>query len=328
MFNPRKKIYVIAEAGVSHFGSLNKGKKLIKLAKKSGADAVKFQAYLTSELIDEKYKKWFLRYKQKEISFNFLKKLKNYANKLKIDFLCTPHSDTAINWVKKLKVPLIKVGSGELGNYPFLEKIIKLKKPIIISTGMHNTNDLKKLKLFFESKKYSKVFFLKCNTQYPTLNNEINLLSFTNFKEIYKNFIVGYSDHTNHDLAILGSIILGARIIEKHISLDFNVKNAQDWKVSFDEKKMKHMIKKIRNLEIIMGKKQIKISKNEIQSKVWATKSIFIKDNIKKGDIISEKNLIFKRPGNYIPVSELENVINKKAKKNLFKNDYLKKNDF
>lgn len=328
MFNPQKKIYIIAEAGVSHFGSLNKGKKLIKLAKKSGADAVKFQAYLTNELIDKKYKKWFLRYKQKEINFNFLKRLKNYANKLKIDFLCTPHSDTAINWVKKLRVPIIKIGSGELGNYSFLEKIIKLNKPIIISTGMHNLNDMKQLKLFFKSKKYLKVFFLKCNTQYPTLNSEINLLNFTSFKEIFKNFIVGYSDHTNHDLAILGSIVLGARIIEKHISLDFNVKNAQDWKVSFDEKKMTEMVKKIRELEMIMGKKQITISKNEIRSKAWATKSIYIKNNIKKGDIIFEKNLAFKRPGIYIPVSKLEKVIKKKAKKNLFKNNYLKKNDF
>ena len=94
----KNKVYIIAEAGVANFGSLLKGKELIDLAKKSGADAVKFQSYITEELIDKKYKKWFKRYKIKEVNYNFLKKLKNYLKKKKIDFLCTPHSETALSW--------------------------------------------------------------------------------------------------------------------------------------------------------------------------------------------------------------------------------------
>tara|TARA_B100001057_G_C22871317_1_gene959014 strand:+ start:6028 stop:7038 length:1011 start_codon:yes stop_codon:yes gene_type:complete len=326
--NNNDKVYIIAEAGVAHFGSLNKGKRLIDLAKKSGADAVKFQSYVTDELIDKKYKKWFARYKSKEIDFNFLKKLQKYSKQKKIDFLCTPHSETALNWVAKLNVPKIKVGSGELGNFEFLNKIIKLKKPLIISTGMHDAHDLTKLLNFFKQKKYSKVSFLRCITRYPTFNKEINLLSFIEFKKIFKNYKVGYSDHSDNELAILGSVFLGAKIIEKHIAIEFGVPNTQDWKVSYNLKKMKKLVKKIRNIEIILGKNKIKISKNEEKSKIWATKSIFLKKNIKKGEVLTRNVFSFKRPGTYIPASKLEKVINKKTKKNLKKGNALKENDF
>jgi len=208
------KVFVIAEAGVAHFGSLKKGKKLIDLAKSAKADAVKFQSFLTEELIHHKYKKWFKRLKEKEVNFSFFKKLKNHAKKKGIIFLCTPHTETAANWLKKLNLPAFKIGSGEIGNFEFLKTIIKLKKPIIVSTGMHNYNDLLKLKRFFEKKKFKKVIFLKCNSQYPTPNEDINLKSFITFKNVFKKYITGYSDHSEHDLAILGSINFGARVVE------------------------------------------------------------------------------------------------------------------
>jgi N-acetylneuraminate synthase/N,N'-diacetyllegionaminate synthase len=324
----KKKIYIIAEAGVAHFGSISKAKMLIDLAKNSGADAVKFQSYVTDELIYKKYKKWFLRYKSKEVGFNFLKKLKDYSTKKKIDFLCTPHTDTALEWVKKLKLPIIKVGSGELGNFEFLNKIIKLKKPIIISTGMHNLNDLKKLLFFFKSKNYYKVSFLKCSTLYPTKNEEVNLLSFKKFQKIFKEFKVGYSDHSDNELAILGAVCLGAKIIEKHIAIEFNIANTQDWKVSYDLEKMKHLVEKIRNLEIILGVEKIIVTQREKKSKDWATKSIFLKKNIMKGNILKKESFCYMRPGNYIPVSQLKKIINKKAKKNLMIGNPLKLSDF
>lgn len=324
----KNKVYIIAEAGVAHFGSLLKGKELINLAKKSGADAVKFQSYVTEELIDKKYKKWFKRYKIKEVNYNFLKKLKDYSKKKKIDFLCTPHSETALNWINKLKIPIIKVGSGELGNFEFLKKIIKLKKPMIVSTGMHNLNDLKKLQSFFQINDFKNVSFLRCITRYPTKNNEVNLSSFKQFKKIFKKYEVGYSDHSDNELSILGSIVLGARIIEKHIATEFNIPNTQDWKVSYDLKKMKNLVKKIRDLEIILGDEKITISKKEKNSKDWATKSIFLRRNINKGEIIKKKDLSCKRPGIYIPASELIKAINKKAKKKLKEGNPLRSNDF
>lgn len=308
------KVFIIAEAGVSHFGSLKKAKKLIDFAKNAGADAVKFQAYITEELIYKNYKDWFKRYKVKEVDYNFFLKLKLYAKKKNIIFLCTPHTETAITWVDKLNVPAIKVGSGELGNFEFLNKIIKLKKPIIISTGMHTEKDMLNLKKYFLKKKKKDVCFLNCITQYPTENSSINLINFKKFKKIFKNFLVGYSDHTNHDIAIIGSIVLGARIIEKHISLDFNIKNAQDWKVSFDYKRFHMMVKNIRIMEKILGKYNDFLTPFEKKSKIWATKSIFSSKNIKKGEKYKKENLTFKRPGVYIPVKYLGSVLGKKSK--------------
>ncbi len=308
--------YVIAEAGVARFGNLKKAFRLVDLAKNAGADAVKFQAYITDELIFNQFKKWYDRYKLKEINYSFLSKIKKYCKKKKITFLFTPHSETAIEWAKKLNIPAIKVGSGEIGNFKFLSQIIKLKRPIIISTGMHNEKDLKDLSHFFISKNFKKVIFLRCVTSYPTKINELNLRNLSKFKKIFKNAIVGYSDHTNSDLAIYFAVSNGAKLIEKHISLDFNVKNAQDWKVSHDEIRMKNLIKNIRNLEIIGGKLNITPSKKELSNKIWATKSLFYKNRFNKGQVLTEDMICAKRPGTGIKCSELKKYLGKKLNKN------------
>jgi N,N'-diacetyllegionaminate synthase len=321
------KTFVIAEAGVSHFGSLIKAKKLIDLAKAANADAVKFQAYKTEELIHTSFKKWFKRMKKKEVNFSFFYKLKKYAQKKNISFLLTPHSETGLKWIEKLKLPVIKVGSGEIGNFEFLNKIIKTNKTIIISTGMHEIDDLKNLRNFFEKKKFKKVIFLKCNTQYPTPENDINLKSFNEFKKIFKNYFVGYSDHTSDDLAIIGSVSLGARIIEKHISLDFNLKDAQDWKVSFNLNQLKDMVIRIRKLEKILGSNNIKTSKSEKKSKIWASRSVYANKNLKKGHILKISDVKFLRPGNHLPCSQFRKIKNKRLKKNIIYNSSININD-
>ena len=193
---------------------------------------------------------------------------------------------------------------------------------------MHNLNDLKKLLFFFKSKNYYKVYFLKCSTLYPTKNKEVNLLSFKKFQKIFKEFKVGYSDHSDNELAILGAICLGAKIIEKHIAIEFNIANTQDWKVSYDLEKMRNLVEKIRNLEIILGVEKIIVTQREKKSKDWATKSIFLKKNIMRGSILKKESFCYMRPGTYIPVSQLKKIINKKVKKNLMIGNPLKLSDF
>ncbi len=320
----QNKVYIIAEAGVAHFGSLKKAKNLVDLAVNSGADAVKFQSYTTKDFIYQKFTQWFDRYKEKEVNFSFLKEIKKYCKKKKIEFLCTPHTESTLTWVKKLNIPMIKVGSGELANFEFLKQIIKQKKHIIISTGMHSKKDMINLKKFFLTQKYYNVSFLRCISSYPTSDEEINLESFNQFKKIFRDFKIGYSDHTNHDLAILGAVVLGAKIIEKHIALDFNVKNAQDWKVSFNEKRFKDMVNKIRHLEKILGKKQILISKDEKKSIKWATKGIYAKKNIKAGSKFNLHNTCVKRPNNGVSVSFYTALLRKKSKSNIIKGQPLK----
>jgi N,N'-diacetyllegionaminate synthase len=317
----KKKIFVIAEAGVGHFGSLSLGKKLIDAAKYSGADAVKFQAYITEDLVDKRFREWFKRYKKKEVNLNFLTKLNTYAKKKKITFLCTPHTESVIPWISKLRIPIIKVGSGEVGNFQFLEKLIPLKKHLIISTGLHQKKDLIALRNFFKKKNFSNYSILFCSTIYPTNYENLNLHALKEYKKIFPKKTIGYSDHTSSDLACLASILYGAKIIEKHLSIKFNVKNSQDWKVSLDKKKFKDLITKVRNLEKIIKNKNFISSEMELKQKVWASKSLYTKKVLKKGHLITLNDIKLLRPGNGIPASNFKNIIGKKIKKKL-KNNY------
>lgn len=323
-----EKIFVIAEAGVSHFGSIEKAKKLVDLAYSSGADAVKFQAYVTEDLINKKFKKWFKRYKSKEVDYKFYKNIKDYCDELGIEFMLTPHTESVLGWIKKLKCKRIKIGSGELGNFSLIKKVISLKKPIILSTGMYDFQDLKKIKNFFLINKFNKVTFLKCRTSYPTKDNEVNLKNFVKFKSFFKGFNVGYSDHTNHDLAIYGSIFFGAKVVEKHISLNFNLKNSQDWKVSFGKLKLKKMIANIRRIEKIMGHENIFITESEKKSKIWATRSIFSSEIILKGSKFSSLNLKTLRPGSGISPDKIYKIIGKKAKNKIGINKLINSSDY
>tara|TARA_Y100001980_G_C14515498_1_gene290828 strand:+ start:66 stop:1109 length:1044 start_codon:yes stop_codon:yes gene_type:complete len=322
------KVYVIAEAGVSHFGSLRLAKKLVDISVNAGADAVKFQAYITEDLVSKNFIKWFKRYKAKEVNLDFLQKIKNYCKRKGVDFLCTPHTSSVIPWIKKLNLSAIKVGSGEIGNFLFLKELISLNKPIILSLGMHNYDDIKELKKFFVKEKFKKLVLLNCTTIYPSKNKDLNILAIRELKNIFGDIIIGYSDHTDDDLACISSVALGARVIEKHISVKFNVKNAQDWKVSFDVIKLRSMIKKIREQEIMLQTKKNLSSKNELKQKLWATKSIYVKNKIKKNSKILLSDLKFLRPGNGIPCSKINLIINKLAKKNLPKNYKIKIQDF
>ena len=317
LISKNSKTYIIAEAGVAHFGSIKKAYKLVDLAKYSGADAVKFQGYKTDELVDSNFKNWYNRYKIKEVNFQFLEKLKNYCKKKKITFLCTPHTETAISWIKKLKVPLVKIGSGELNNFDFLSKIIRLNRPVIISTGMYSLIDLKNLNIFFKKKKFNKVIFLKCSTVYPSDYDILNLNNFDIYKKIFKNALIGYSDHSKDDLTCITAVSMGYKVIEKHISLDFNIKNAQDWKVSLNKNQLKKMIQKIRLIEIIKGINNIKIGAKEKKNKLWATKSLYFKELFKSGHIIKRNDIISMRPGNGISPLQIKQIIGKKIKTNL-----------
>jgi len=321
-----KKVFIIAEAGIAHFGSSIKAKKLVDLAVKAGADAVKFQSYITSDFIDENFKDWYLRYKIKEVNFDFLDKIKKYCKKKKIIFLCTPHTESVLEWVKKMKLPIIKIGSGELGNFEFLKKIIKSKKHIIVSTGMHKEKDMLNLRKFFLDRNFKNVSFLRCVSSYPTKDKNINLLSFQKFKKIFERFNVGYSDHTKHDLAIIGAVSMGAKIIEKHIALDFNIKNAQDWKVSFNVKSFRNMVSKIRTLEKIMGDKKIFITDDEKKTLRWATKGVYARENIKKNTKFTLNNTCSKRPNNGIGVNNYSLILNKRSKSNIEKGKPIKRN--
>lgn len=318
---------IIAEGGVSHFGSMIKMKKLIDLAKYSNADFFKTQAFYVDSMISSSLSKWKKRMKKRQVSFDFLKEAKLYCSKKKIKFLCTPHDLQAFNDLEKLNVPAYKIGSGEKGNFDLLNAVAKTKKPVILSTGMHNIEDINNALDVFRKNKSNKLCLLHCTTSYPIPDKEVNLHSILKLKELY-DLPIGYSDHTNSHTACIAAVALGAKVIEKHISLDFNIPDAQDWKVSCGPKDFSIFVNEVKKAYSCLGVVEKKIQKSELKSTKWALKRAIALTKINIGEKLSLKNIVYKRSEFGILPSEVKYYLGKKIKKSIKIDFPIKKQHF
>ncbi len=324
----KNKTLIIAEAGINHNGKLNRAKKLIDAAKSSGADVIKFQAYKTDLLIEKKaiqkkqkkykkIKKTFKLLKKFELSFNDLKELKKYSVKKKITFAATPFDKLSIDELTKLKVPFFKVSSGDINNFPLINHIVRKKKPIIFSTGRSNLKEVKKTVLFLKQKGCKNFAILHCVSIYPAEQKDLNLNAIKLLRRKFK-CPIGFSDHSKGIEAALGAVVLGAKYIEKHLTLNTKDKGP-DHKASIEPSEFKKMVDGIRNLEIAVGNEKKKATKQEIKGKFNSRRSIFANKNLFKNSTISEKDIICKRPMIGIGPENFEKIIGYKIKKNIIK---------
>jgi N,N'-diacetyllegionaminate synthase len=310
-----ERCFIIAEAGISHFGSKEKAYDLIDMAVNAKADAVKFQIFDIESLLVKGEIGWRDRLGPRMLTFHSFENLKKYANDRGIIFMATAHDNPSLEFISSINVPAYKIGSGELGNWEFIHKTASYGKPVIISTGMYSKNDINDMMSVISKTKNKKIAILHCVTNYPTPLNDVNLRAMDIIKEY--GVIHGYSDHTVGHTVSLAAVARGAKILEKHITLDFDIPNAQDWKVSCGPDDFGLFVKKAREIEIALGLREKKISKDEYASKNWATKSIVSKVVINNGDVINRGMLDFKRPGNGIPPNKIEGVIGKCANTNI-----------
>ncbi len=330
------RTYIIAEAGVNHNGDFELAKMMILEGKKAGVDAVKFQTFKADNLVSSNAKKAEYQMKStdmKESQQDMLKKLelsfqefyllKEYAVELNIDFISTPFDEESVNFLDTLNMPFWKIPSGEITNLPYLCKIAKTKKPIILSTGMCTLKEIgNALDVFSEySKEY--ITLLHCNTEYPTPFEDVNLKAMETLKETF-HVKVGYSDHTQGIEIPIAAVALGAEVIEKHFTLDRSMAGP-DHKASLEPDELKEMVKAIRNIEIALGNGEKRPSKSEKKNITIARKSIVAKKNIKKGDIYSEDNITTKRPGNGISPMEWFQVLGREAVKDFQKDELIEK---
>ena len=322
------KVFIIAEAGVNHNGSINLAKKLIDAAVASGADAVKFQTFKAENLATKYAKKANYQKNltnQKESQFDMLKKLElskemhieliNYSKIKDIKFLSSPFDYESIELLKDLGLKIFKIPSGEITNLPYLRHIGKLNKKIILSTGMSNIDEVKTaLDILINSgTKKKNIIVLHANTEYPTPMEDVNLKAMLTIgKELEVNF--GYSDHTLGIEVDIAAVAMGAKCIEKHFTLSCNMKGP-DHKASLEPDQLKEMVKAIRNIERALGSNIKKPSKSELPNIQIARKSIVAKTKIKKGDILREDNITVKRPGGGISPMKWDNVVGTKATK-------------
>ncbi len=331
------RTYVIAEAGVNHNGNLNLALKLVDKAKKIKADCVKFQLFKHDNLATRyapqaAYQKKNTKKKQTqlellkklELKYEYLKKIKKYCQNKKIDFLLSIFSADELNIIRNLNLKTIKLPSGEINNVPLLKGIAKLRMNVILSTGMANIkeiafalNILKKNGL-----RKDKISVLQCTTDYPTKIEDVNLKSMITIKQKFK-INIGLSDHTVGNESSIAAVALGAKIIEKHLTLD-NKMNGPDHKASLNPQKFKELISSIRNVETILGTGKKIPTKSELKNKKIVRKSIVAKLSIKKGEKFSNQNIACKRPEGGISPSMWEKIIGKKAKKNFSPDDLIK----
>lgn len=327
------KTYIIAEAGVNHNGDMNRAKKMIREAKKAGADAIKFQTFVTENLVSKQASKaeyqikntsneetQFSMLKKLELSFEEFKVLSNYAKEIGIDFLSTPFDEDSIDFLSQLSMRFWKIPSGEITNKPYLIKLAKTEKPIILSTGMSTIEEISDALEVFDDYNRDDITLLHCNTEYPTPYGDVNLAAMKTIKEEF-NLQVGYSDHTEGIEVPVAAVALGASVIEKHFTLD-KALPGPDHKASLEPNELTKMIKSIRNIEKAMGDGAKMPSESEMKNITVARKSIVAKCRINKGEEFTERNLAVKRPGEGISPMKWFDILGKKAIKD-FEEDEL-----
>ena len=316
-------VFIIAEAGVNHNGSIVLAKQLIDLASASGADAIKFQTFKAKNLVVKnapkaEYQKQvtnttesqFDMIKKLELNEEAHKELLAYCHKKNILFLSSPFDHESIDLLDKLGLKIIKIASGEITNLPFLRHIGSLGKEIILSTGMSNLDEISEsLNVLIDSGTHkSKITVLHANTMYPTPMQDVNLNAILTIKEKFS-VKVGYSDHTLGIEVGVAAVAMGASCVEKHFTIDKTM-DGPDHRASLDPNELKELVRSIRNIEKALGSYEKRPSPSEIVNIDAVRKSIVASKAIKKGDVLSSSNLTVKRPGTGLSPMMWDKVLN------------------
>lgn len=320
------KTIIIAEAGVNHNGDLKKALKMVNIAARANADFIKFQTFIPENLAQSKlglaqYQKKQVKYssqlemlKKLSLSFSDFKKIKKRCITRKIRFMTSPFDEESVEFLNKLKVQYIKIPSGEITNIPYLRKIGKLKKKIILSTGMSNLKEIRNaINLLTKSgTNKDKISILHCSTEYPATIENLNLRSINYLSKKLK-MKIGYSDHSIGYEASLMAVSLGAKILEKHFTINKNAKGP-DHSSSLSPTELRNYVNKVRIFEKSLGKDTKKPNKKELKNLNIIRKQIVAKKNIKKGEKFTIFNITTKRAIKGVPASNWDKVIGKKSK--------------
>lgn len=327
----QNNIIFIAEIGINHEGSVKKAKNLIKLAKKAGADAVKFQSFTLEKYCSTDEVERYKRLKKFSLTEKEFYDLYKFSKKIGINFFSTAVTE---DYVKKLAKysEVVKVASGDMSFTPVIEQIINSKVKAIISTGMHNFNEVKNL-LSFIVKRKGKKYLLKnialmhCTTSYPPNLEDLNINIIRTFKEKF-NLTIGYSNHILDQAACITAIANGAKIIEVHFTDKRKDKKFHDHFISYEPAELKSLIEFSKKILIALGSNQKKILNCEKKYLKIGKKGLIVSKNLTKGVKIKESDIMYARPATYFSFNEKKKIIGKKLKKSMKKGQLLKKSSF
>lgn len=329
----KDNVLIIAEAGDNHNGNYELALKLVDKAVEAKADYVKFQTFKTENIISKYAEKadyqkvntkedesQFEMVKKLELSYEQFRSIDQYCKSKDIIFISTPFDLDSIDFLENINIPLWKIPSGEITNLPYLEKIGKTGKAVILSTGMCTMEEIEQAMYILRKNGTGEITLLHCNTEYPTPFEDVNLRAMKTMREAF-GVSVGYSDHTIGIETSIAAVAYGATIIEKHFTLDKRMEGP-DHKASLEPDELKKLVLSIRNVERAMGSAEKKPSPSEEKNIHIARKSIVAKHDVMKGETFTEENISIKRPGNGISPMRWYEIIGKKAIKD-FKEDEL-----
>ncbi|MBI4765602.1 MAG: N-acetylneuraminate synthase family protein [Deltaproteobacteria bacterium] len=313
IIGPGYPVLIIAEAGVNHFGQLERAFRLVDMAADAGADVLKIQVYNTDRMISGDSPDWKARMKSKELTQGQVQEVAEYCRQKGLLFLASAHDSGSLEFLLTLDVPAIKIGSGELGNSFYLEQAADTGLPVILSTGMHSLEDVGEAVSIFSKRGNKDLILMHCISLYPAEPEEVNLKALDTLQKTF-NHPVGYSDHTRGYDIVLAAVARGAMVIEKHIALEKEFPGTWDPLVSCTEDNLGEMISSIRRIETALGTGEKKPAPRELESLQWATKSIVAKADIPRGTVITRELIDFKRPGTGIRPNRINELLNRKSK--------------
>ena len=317
-------VYIIAEAGVNHNGHVELAHQMIDTAKACGADCIKFQTFVSEKLVSSHAPK--AQYQQQntsseesqlemlkklELSFADFRSLKQHCEEIGIDFLSTPFDMESLDFLDKLGVPFWKIPSGEVTNLPYLMALAKTGRDVVMSTGMCDIVDIKAAVAVLRQYGVRTICLLHCNTEYPTPFADVNLRAMDTLRKHFS-MEVGYSDHTKGTEVPVAAAALGARIIEKHFTLN-NDMEGPDHIASLNPQDFADMVRMIRNVEQALGRPEKYVTPSEEKNRIVARKSIVAKRRIRKGELFTEENLTVKRPGSGISPMSWFDILGQRA---------------
>ncbi len=329
-----ERVFVIAEVGVNHNGSLELARRLIDEAKECGADAVKFQTFKAEEIASVgapkagyqkqrgKGRNQLEMLKDLELSFDDFAYLKRYCDQIGIEFLSTPFDLESAEFLFRIGMRRFKIASGEITNYPLLRKISSFSVPVLLSTGMADLDEVKDaVEVLMEGVRKEEITLLHCTSLYPCPFEKVNLKAMLTLRREF-GLSVGYSDHTRGIEVPIAAVAMGAKVIEKHFTLDKSLPGA-DHQASLAPEEFKRMVEAIRNVEMALGVEEKRPVPEEEEMKRVARKSIVARRRIKKGEVFSEGNLTTKRPGWGLSPMLWPKVIGKRAKRDFEKDEMI-----
>lgn len=319
-------VFIIAELSANHGGKIEIAKETIKAAAQTGADAIKLQTYTPDTITldcDNEYfqikqgtlwdgKTLYNLYKEAYMPWKWQAELKTYAESLGLICFSSPFDKTAVDFLESLDVPAYKIASFEITDIPLIEYVASKNKPIIISTGIAEEEDINEAIKACHRMNNKNIILLKCTSAYPAPLEEANLLTIPDLAKKF-NVISGFSDHTLGTIATITAVALGAKVIEKHFILDRSI-GGPDASFSLDVEQFTDMVKAVRDAEKLLGKVSYNLTQKSMKSKEFS-RSLFIAEDVKAGEAVTEKNIRSVRPGFGMHPKELPNILGKVFKK-------------